>query len=117
MVRRRVWIMIVVAVVAGGGAVISLNHHRYESHSAPVDVGSPMARQAARLERIRLQVAAVRTKEASPALASRAAYVCDGRHYCSQMRSCAEANWMLRHCPGMKMDGDGDGVPCEDQWC
>jgi hypothetical protein len=42
---------------------------------------------------------------------------CDGREYCSQMTSCAEATWFLKHCPGMKMDGDGDGIPCEKQWC
>lgn len=42
---------------------------------------------------------------------------CDGRQYCSQMTSCAEAKAFLRSCPGMKMDGDGDGVPCEEQWC
>jgi len=44
-------------------------------------------------------------------------YRCDGRSYCSQMNSCAEATWFLQHCPGMKMDGDRDGVPCETQWC
>ncbi len=42
---------------------------------------------------------------------------CDGRKYCSQMTSCAEAKAFLRSCPGMKMDGDGDGIPCEEQWC
>ena len=42
---------------------------------------------------------------------------CDGRLYCSQMSSCAEATWFLKHCPGVKMDGDRDGVPCEQQWC
>ncbi len=46
-----------------------------------------------------------------------AGYRCDGRQYCSQMHSCVEATWFLQHCPGMKMDGDGDGVPCEKQWC
>ena len=44
-------------------------------------------------------------------------YRCDGRTYCSQMRSCAEATWFLRNCPGTKMDGDNDGIPCESQWC
>jgi hypothetical protein len=44
-------------------------------------------------------------------------YKCDGRIHCSQMTSCAEATWFLRNCPGTKMDGDGDGVPCERQWC
>ena len=42
---------------------------------------------------------------------------CDGRTYCSQMTSCAEAKFFLKNCPGTKMDGDGDGVPCEKQWC
>ena len=28
-----------------------------------------------------------------------------------------EATWFLKHCPGVKMDGNNDGVPCERQWC
>ena len=51
------------------------------------------------------------------ASAGAAAYKCDGRVYCSQMHSCAEATWFLQHCPGVKMDGNRDGVPCEQQWC
>ncbi|MEO7938037.1 MAG: excalibur calcium-binding domain-containing protein [Burkholderiaceae bacterium] len=43
--------------------------------------------------------------------------LCDGRRYCSQMTSCTEAKFFLAHCPGVKMDGDRDGVPCEQQWC
>ena len=42
---------------------------------------------------------------------------CDGRTYCSQMTSCAEATYFLKNCPGTKMDGNNDGVPCEQQWC
>ncbi|MCU0805033.1 MAG: excalibur calcium-binding domain-containing protein [Burkholderiales bacterium] len=33
------------------------------------------------------------------------------------MTSCAEATFFLSNCPGVKMDGDGDGIPCEEQWC
>ncbi|HHX35109.1 MAG TPA: excalibur calcium-binding domain-containing protein [Gammaproteobacteria bacterium] len=44
-------------------------------------------------------------------------FSCDGRTHCSQMRSCAEATYFLRNCPNTKMDGDGNGVPCERQWC
>jgi hypothetical protein len=40
-------------------------------------------------------------------------FKCDGRQYCSQMRSRAEAEFFLRHCPDVKMDGDHDGIPCE----
>ncbi|MBX3650637.1 MAG: excalibur calcium-binding domain-containing protein [Burkholderiales bacterium] len=46
-----------------------------------------------------------------------AAYQCDGRIHCSQMTSCEEATYFLRNCPDTKMDGDNDGVPCEQQWC
>jgi len=42
---------------------------------------------------------------------------CDGRKRCSQMTSCAEAKSFLQNCPGMEMDGDHDGIPCETQWC
>lgn len=44
-------------------------------------------------------------------------YQCDGRQHCSQMSSCAEATWFINHCPGTKMDGDGDGIPCEQEIC
>ena len=48
---------------------------------------------------------------------SQATFRCDGRTYCSQMTSCAEATYFIEHCPGTKMDGNNDGVPCEKQWC
>lgn len=48
---------------------------------------------------------------------TRSPYHCDGREYCSQMTSCEEAEYFLANCPGVKMDGGGDGVPCEKQWC
>ena len=44
-------------------------------------------------------------------------YRCDGRQHCSQMTSCAEATFFLKNCPNTKMDGDMDGIPCEEQWC
>ncbi|WP_033053075.1 MULTISPECIES: excalibur calcium-binding domain-containing protein [unclassified Pseudomonas] len=46
-----------------------------------------------------------------------ARFKCDGRKRCSQMTSCAEAKNFLQNCPGMEMDGDDDGIPCETQWC
>jgi cold shock CspA family protein len=44
-------------------------------------------------------------------------YTCKGKTRCSEMTSCEEAEFYIRNCPGTKMDGDGDGVPCESQWC
>ncbi|MCQ9379324.1 excalibur calcium-binding domain-containing protein, partial [Methyloversatilis sp. XJ19-49] len=43
-------------------------------------------------------------------------HLCDGRQ-CSQMTSCDDATFFIKNCPDTKMDGDHDGVPCEEQWC
>jgi cold shock CspA family protein len=53
----------------------------------------------------------------SPAEPAAPSYRCDGRQHCSQMNSCAEATWFVRHCPNTKMDGDNDGFPCEQGIC
>ena len=42
---------------------------------------------------------------------------CQGKTHCSEMTSCEEATFYINSCPGTKMDGDGDGIPCESQWC
>lgn len=44
-------------------------------------------------------------------------YKCDGKIYCSEMTSCAEAKFYLRNCKGTNTDGNHDGIPCEKQWC
>ena len=57
------------------------------------------------------------TSSTAPAPQSAIQFRCDGRKRCSQMTSCAEATYFLRNCPGVEMDGDHDGIPCEQQWC
>jgi len=41
-------------------------------------------------------------------------FSCDGREYCGQMNSRDEAVFFTKHCPNTKMDGDNDGIPCEN---
>lgn len=41
-------------------------------------------------------------------------FQCDGREHCSQMTSRAEAEFFVKNCPNTKMDGDNDGIPCEN---
>ena len=43
-------------------------------------------------------------------------FKCDGRQTCGQMTSKAEAQFFLANCPTVKMDGDGDGDACEQQF-
>ena len=62
--------------------------------------------------------AAATPREVAPAPSSaNSSFGCDGRTHCSQMRSCEEARYFLANCPGAKMDGDRNGIPCEKQWC
>ena len=65
-----------------------------------------------------LSVAAPEAPEAEPVVpVTAAAFHCDGRTRCQQMHSCAEATYFLQNCPNVKMDGNHDGIPCEQQWC
>lgn len=68
-------------------------------------------------EMLRSGRAAPRPAAESPISSASSPFRCDGRTMCSQMTSCEEATWFLRNCPGVSMDGNNDGVPCERQWC
>ncbi len=39
---------------------------------------------------------------------------CGAKRYCGEMASCAEAWFYLNECGVRRLDGDRDGVPCED---
>lgn len=54
---------------------------------------------------------------ATPSVESVAQFSCDGRTTCPQMHSCEEAKFFIKNCPNTKMDGNHDGIPCEQQWC
>jgi endonuclease G len=38
---------------------------------------------------------------------------CEGKKTCKEMSSCAEARFYLTQCGVNRLDGDGDGMPCE----
>lgn len=57
------------------------------------------------------------TPQKAEAAAASTSFHCDGRTHCSEMSSCAEAEFFLQNCPNVEMDGDRDGEPCEQQWC
>jgi hypothetical protein len=40
-------------------------------------------------------------------------FTCGAKRYCREMRSCEEARFYLDRCGLSRLDGDGDGVPCE----
>jgi hypothetical protein len=91
---HRVAALLSLLLVSGLGAY---GYSQYRARSAPTQASTP----------------GVPVDAVSPA----SPYSCDGRTMCSQMNSCPEATYFIRNCPGTQMDGDGDGVPCESQWC
>jgi cold shock CspA family protein len=110
-------------VIAGLGAYVysQFSQRRTESRLATmeaVDLTSQPASsrpvEPARLASLPETSSAPITQAATPPASP---YSCDGRTVCSQMRSCAEATFFIRNCPGTKMDGNNDGVPCEQQFC
>ncbi|MCI5114838.1 MAG: cold-shock protein [Candidatus Electrothrix sp. AW2] len=64
-----------------------------------------------------IQASAYKAVFARSALNNEKKYKCAGKRHCSEMISCSEAFFYQENCPGTKMDGDGDGIPCEKQWC
>lgn len=50
---------------------------------------------------------------ASKGRAQQANFTCGTKQYCKEMNSCEEARYFLNVCRVKRLDGDGDGVPCE----
>lgn len=107
--------------IAFAGALAYYGHGVYSRHvaddAAPMPPAIPAPGDASPPGAIVVPAPALQPPTARTQTPARAAYFCDGRTRCAQMTSCEEATYFLRHCPGTEMDGDGDGVPCESQWC
>jgi endonuclease YncB( thermonuclease family) len=52
-----------------------------------------------------------RNAEAAPTDAG--SLTCGAKRYCKEMRTCEEARFYLTQCGLERLDGDGDGTPCE----
>jgi cold shock CspA family protein len=118
-------------LLAGLGVVMLVMFRREAPDPALAPVAAPLVAPAAGMPDARAPVA--RPSVASPPVASLPVvsapvvaapaavpagdFRCDGRRHCSQMTSCAEAEFFLANCPDVQMDGNGDGEPCEQQWC
>lgn len=76
----------------------------------------PPLHSSAELDQLLQSVTNTAIDRPAPARATTATtgFKCDGRQYCSQMNSRAEAVFFTRNCPNTKMDGDRDGIPCEN---
>lgn len=86
---------ILIALVAFGAWQF---YQSKQPESQPAPVANPMADHKALIEEAKRVTS----------------FQCDGRQHCSQMRSRAEAEFFIQNCPNTKMDGDDDGIPCEN---
>ena len=64
-------------------------------------------RRAARAAKARAQ------RPEMVATKARSSFTCGGKRFCQEIRTCAEAVFQLETCGLSRLDGDGDGVPCE----
>ncbi len=87
----------------------------YERRSQPTTVDAQSRQDVPNSEQLIEQSSSAITKNSPQTLPEN--FACDGRTSCPQMKSCAEATYFLNNCPNVKMDGDFDGIPCEDHWC
>lgn len=62
----------------------------------------------------KLHPAADHPRQNSKLAADKGADGCGKKYLCSQMQSCDEAFFYLRQCGLKTLDGNGDGVPCDD---
>ena len=95
--------LIVVLMLA---ALAFYAYNRYANRVRQIEAAAPLAVQPS------APVSLFEPTQSAPA-----SFSCDGRKYCSQMTSCEEAKLFLKNCPSVEMDGNHDGVPCEQQWC
>jgi hypothetical protein len=98
---RRMWLLLVVAIFFGARAMM------HQEQSVVIDSTRPMTPRPTAASRF-----APAAENSAPSR-----FACDSRTRCSQMSSCEEAAFFLAHCPNTQMDGDGDGIPCEQQHC
>lgn len=54
-----------------------------------------------------------RSRGAASEMPAGQAFTCGTKRYCREMASCQEARYYLRECGLARLDGDGDGTPCE----
>jgi endonuclease YncB( thermonuclease family) len=97
---------------ASGGAMMPREFR--QMHGPCPGAAAPPVAAPAPTATARAATPSAATRVAAPATP---AFRCDGRTRCTQMRSCAEAQYFLANCPGVQLDGDRNGVPCEAQWC
>ena len=93
---RRMYTVIAIIVIAAGMNV----YDRLKPASPILEKTTPSRERSQRVKSI------------PPKLQQ--SFRCDGRQHCSQMTSRAEAEYFIKHCPNTKMDGDRDGIPCEN---
>lgn len=94
-------------------ALVAYGYGKFNEHSSVKNIGAPEEKFQQTPSNVLSSPIAIRTEPTPPPVIRQ----CDGRTHCNQMSSCDEALFFHSTCPGTKMDGDGDGIPCELEHC
>lgn len=106
---------------------IEVEKRKQNAKSISIDGLNPLTKEAASLSStlfsglllivIAFVIYAFVTKPKSNPAYETMVFSCQGKTYCSEMKSCNEAKFYLTHCPNVRIDGNNDGEPCERQLC
>jgi Excalibur calcium-binding domain len=117
-IGQKIWPIVLTVAIAGAIWAVSENPFRGPTRILAVASSQNTPEEPRKVEpREPAQSQAIATPAVTTRREPTPAYRCEGKTRCPQMSSCAEATFYLEHCPGTEMDGDGDGIPCESQWC
>ena len=86
--------------IVDGDTIVVLNNQNQQVKIRLYGIDTPEKRQAF-------------GQKAKQFTANLVCFTCGQKRYCSQMTSCEEAKFYLDVCGLKRLDGDGDGVPCE----
>lgn len=75
----------------------------------PMSLPEPRSRNSANSNRS----SSYAPPKSASAPVAQASQQCEGKKTCKEMSSCAEARFYLTQCGVSRLDGDGDGMPCE----
>lgn len=92
--------------------ISSIRHFPKMSPSAkqtPMSLPEPRSRNSANSNRS----SSYAPPKSASAPVAQASQQCEGKKTCKEMSSCAEARFYLTQCGVNRLDGDGDGMPCE----
>ena len=115
--RCRTLMPFMVALIVTGSGFYAWQHLSSDNLNVLLRVKSMISESFRKLDESVKNLNVLPHAELMPRAKKATKFQCQGKRRCSEMTSCEEAIFYLENCPGVQIDGDGDGIPCESQFC